>query len=193
MHEGLNNPNNFNSKSTLGDGKKGEEKVLVAHNVDNWGTYSKFSVTKLINPEGVDKAVLTQSLLRMASSTSHVNAITANENTNLTESEERYRSLKQNSNSSININRTNLPTTYLDVVNVKNVHSPRNPSGFTSGTPVETISTTTTKKTVSSSSTSSHFLTSHSAVPVNHGSRVAAAPSFHPGNNVNNIHVTRQF
>jgi len=193
MHEGLNNPNNFNSKSTLGDGKKGEEKILIAHNVDNWGTYSKFSVTKLINPEGVDKAVLTQSLLRMASSTSHVNAITANENTNLTESEERFRSLKQGSNSSLNINRGNLPTTYLDVVNVKNIQSPRNHTNFTSGTPVETISTTTTKKTVSSSSTSSHFLTSHSTVPANHGSRVAAGPSFHSGNNINNIHVTRQF
>ncbi len=199
MHEGLNNPNNFNSKSTLGEAKKsGEEKLLVAHNVDNWGTYSKFSVTKLINPEGVDKAVLTQSLLRMASSTSHVNAITAtaensgSSSNNLTESEERYRSLKQNSNSSININRSNLPTTYLDVVNVKNVHSPRHHAG---GAPVETISTTTTKKTVSQSSTSSHFLTSHSAIPVNHGNRVVAATtapgsSFHQGNN---IHVTRQF
>ncbi len=44
-------------------------KVLVADNVENWGAYSKFSVTKLINPEGVDKAVLTTSLLRLATST----------------------------------------------------------------------------------------------------------------------------
>jgi hypothetical protein len=45
-----------------------DHKVLVADSVANWGAYSKFSVTKLINPEGVDKAVLTTSLLRLASS-----------------------------------------------------------------------------------------------------------------------------
>lgn len=61
VHEGL---NKFASSG---------EKILVAHNVDNWGTYSKYSVTKLINPDGVDKAVLTQSLLRLASSSNNVN------------------------------------------------------------------------------------------------------------------------
>ncbi len=190
MHEGLNNPSNFNAKSTLGsggaggavDGKNGE-KSIIAHNVDNWGTYSKFSVTKLINPEGVDKAVLTQSLLRMASSTSHVNAIAAGPM-------DSHDSLKQNSSSTTNLNRANLPTTYLDVVNVKT--SPRG-AGINANPPIETISTTTTKKTVSSSSSSSHFLTTHSAVPVSHhvSSTRVSGPTFQSSNN--NIHVTRQF
>lgn len=48
-------------------------KIIVAENIDNWGCYSKFSVTKLINPDGVDKAVLTTSLLRLSSSTNLLN------------------------------------------------------------------------------------------------------------------------
>ena len=46
------------------------EKLLHAENVASWGKYSRFSVTKLINQDGVDKAVLTQSLLKLASSAS---------------------------------------------------------------------------------------------------------------------------
>ena len=183
--------------------------MCVAHNVDNWGTYSKFSVTKLINPEGVDKAVLTQSLLRMASSTSHVNAITGSNDQYQAPSYHQHQQAqtqphylnKQTSASQTNLNqhahlmnqqRANLPATYLDVINVKT--SPR--AGLVP--PIETISTTTTKKTVSSSSSSSHFMTTHSAVPVpgqqqQHHRVTVSGPTFQPGNGSTNIHVTRQF
>ena len=39
---------------------------IIAENIDNWGVYSKYSVTKLINQDGIDKAVLTQTLLRLS-------------------------------------------------------------------------------------------------------------------------------
>lgn len=73
VHEGMNGAK-FSTAAACGN-----EKVLIAHNVDNWGTYSKYSVTKLINPDGVDKAVLTQSLLRLASSSNNVNACGADD------------------------------------------------------------------------------------------------------------------
>ena len=67
---------NFDNKYSSSTTKN--EKILVADNVKNWGKYSKFSVTKLINPEGVDKAVLTQSLLRLSSSSTNVNKLCQN-------------------------------------------------------------------------------------------------------------------
>lgn len=45
---------------------------LIAEHVYNWGVYSKYSVTKLINPEGIDKAVLTQTLLKLSSSSTNL-------------------------------------------------------------------------------------------------------------------------
>jgi hypothetical protein len=45
---------------------------LIADEIDNWGVYSKYSVTKLINPEGIDKAVLTQTLLRLSASSNNI-------------------------------------------------------------------------------------------------------------------------
>lgn len=98
VHEGL------NKSSFTGTG----EKIIVAHNVENWGTYSKYSVTKLINQDGVDKAVLTQSLLRLASSSNNVNALPGLEidNSQCQSNMDIQRRLKTNSKSSTNLNNT---------------------------------------------------------------------------------------
>jgi hypothetical protein len=73
MYESMNNKDQLRDRPDFVNSKNLKERVIVADNIDNWGVYSKFSVTKLINQEGVDKAVLTQSLLRLASSTSQLN------------------------------------------------------------------------------------------------------------------------
>ena len=44
----------------------------VANDIENWGVYSKYSVTKLINTDGIDKAVLTQTLLRLSTASSNI-------------------------------------------------------------------------------------------------------------------------
>ena len=54
---------------------------FIADEVQNWGLYSKFSLTKLINAEGVDKAVLTQTLLSLSKSSHELNVPLVEETT----------------------------------------------------------------------------------------------------------------
>ena len=190
MHEGLNKTNQFNSNPSAATRSCTEngEKSIVAHNVENWGTYSKFSVTKLINPEGVDKAVLTQSLLRLASSTNNLNAIASSNECQQT------RQTKQNSTSTHNLcNNKN----YIEIqTNGCNKPQKLVPCVSYAPAPVnETIRTTTTKTVTSTSSSSSahhhhHQSSSHQAIPV---SLVRAQPAVVDACNSTSVHVTRQF
>jgi hypothetical protein len=189
MHEGLNKANNFNSNPSAATRSCTEngEKSIVAHNVENWGTYSKFSVTKLINPEGVDKAVLTQSLLRLASSTNNLNAITSSNDCQQT------RQTKQNSTSTHNLcNNKN----FIEI-QTNGCNKPQKLVPCVSYAPVpanETIRTTTTKTVTSTSSSSAHHhhqsSSSHQAIPV---SLVRAQPAVVDACNSTSVHVTRQF
>lgn len=45
---------------------------IIANDIENWGVYSKYSVTKLINSDGIDKAILTQTLLRLSTASSNI-------------------------------------------------------------------------------------------------------------------------
>jgi len=191
MYEGVNTnsskPVNVNNSMTESFKPKdkfvsdGNEKILIATNIDNWGTYSKFSVTKLINPDGVDKAVLTQSLLRLASSTSNVNITSPREsspsqqqqqNINISRADKQEQGQGNNSyyyNRSVsnnNMNRQQRPGSHYEQ------YSPRNIT--------ETVSKKTTRTVETSSS--SHLTTMTSA-PYCVESNVL------PGS----VHVTRQF
>ena len=163
MHEGLNKSNNnssiFKSNSN--------EKNIIASNIDNWGTYSKFSVTKLINPEGVDKAVLTQSLVRLATSTNNVNVISPKEIKEI--SEQQTASVSSDYYQTKNNVVNNKNSANYEVVNSKN-NSNNNQGGnyvttirnvFPSSEAISTTTTTTTKK--SSSSTMHHQQTMQSS------------------------------
>ncbi len=149
----------------------GTEKILIATNIDNWGTYSKFSVTKLINPDGVDKAVLTQSLLRLASSTSNVNAASPRASSPRQLQQPAHQANNSyyynRSVSNSNLSRPQRPSSHYEQ------YSPRNVS--------ETVSTKTTKTTETSSS-SSHLTTITSAP-------YCGESNLLPGT----VHVTRQF
>lgn len=159
----------------------GNEKIIIASNIENWGTYSKFSVTKLINPDGVDKAVLTQSLLRLASSTSNVNVSSPREsspNMSMSHSNKQHQHQQQSNNSSYYYNRA-ISNTNLNKPQASNYYeqySPRNHQQSTS----ETVSTKKTTKTETSSM--SHLTTMSSAPYIVDASHL-------PGN----VHVTRQF
>lgn len=153
----------------------GNEKIIIATNIENWGTYSKFSVTKLINPEGVDKAVLTQSLLRLASSTSNVNVSSPREsspNMSLTHKQHQHQAT---GNSSYYYNRavsnSNLSQRPAQTPSYYEQYSPR----------TETVSSSTKKttRTTEHSNSMSHLTT------------MSSAPYAVDGNK--NAHVTRQF
>jgi hypothetical protein len=73
----------FNHNKIQNELNSTNTKVLIANNVQNWGSYSKFSVTKLVNADGVDKAVLTTSLLRLAGAESTRTAIATKSASNL--------------------------------------------------------------------------------------------------------------
>lgn len=192
MYESVNKPSNSGVTESFKPKDKfvsdGNEKILIATNIDNWGTYSKFSVTKLINPEGVDKAVLTQSLLRLASSTSNVNIASprdaspsTNSNNKIQSNNSSYYYNRAISNSNnINKYRTDNENSLKQTIphhskpnSYYEQYSPRTQSS-------ETISTKTTKKTESSSS--SHITTMTSAPYIVDSNTL-------PGN----VHVTRQF
>lgn len=187
MYEGVNTKSsnvtmteNFKPKDKFVS--DGNEKILIASNIENWGTYSKFSVTKLINPDGVDKAVLTQSLLRLASSTSNVNVASPRESSPNTTSLSAKQQSGPNSNSSYYYNRAVSNNNLIRSNGQKNgssyyeQYSPRSNQHSS-----ETISRTT-KMTETTSSSSSHMTTLTSAPYVVETNTL-------PGN----VHVTRQF
>lgn len=154
----------------------GNEKIIIATNIENWGTYSKFSVTKLINPDGVDKAVLTQSLLRLASSTSNVNVSSPRESSpNMSLTHKQQHQQQSSSNSSYYYNRavsnSNLSQRPAQTPSYYEQYSPR----------TETVSSSTKKttRTTEHSNSMSHLTTMSSAPYVVDGSH--------------NAHVTRQF
>ena len=203
MYEGLNKSATSSSVAETFKPKEkfvsdGSEKILIAANIENWGTYSKFSVTKLINPDGVDKAVLTQSLLRLASSSSNVNIVSPRESSPNQHGKQANSSYYYNrAVSSNNVSKTR-PVNELNVKpaaaaaavhkstlsssasssNYYNQYSPRSSSMQPAS---ETITTTTTKKTETTSS-SSHLTTISSSAP--YIIENVAPP---------NVHVTRQF
>lgn len=202
VHEGLNKPN-FTVPSS-------NEKVLIAHNVENWGTYSKYSVTKLINPEGVDKAVLTQSLLRLASSTNNVNtAIPADVDSQLhlqhhqqqhqQNNIDLQRRLKTNSKSSSNLNTRNSLHNLVECINNESTATtaPTTASMRMTLSPCvcpcpEVISTTTTKTSTTTSHESSIMTTTKQvATPC----KVVTANDAmsRPMPPMVNINLTRQF
>ena len=194
MHEGLNKASQFSSSpsaatTTTRSCTENGEKSIVAHNVDNWGTYSKFSVTKLINPEGVDKAVLTQSLLRLASSTNNLNAIASSNECQQT------RQAKQNSTSTHNLSSNK---NFIEI-QTNGCSKPQKLVPCVSYAPApvnETIRTTTTKTVTSTSSSSAHHhqsSSSHQAIPVSLVSLVRAQPAVVDACNSTSVHVTRQF
>lgn len=205
MYESVNNkPNQITVTDSFQPKDKfitnGNEKILIATNIENWGTYSKFSVTKLINPEGVDKAVLTQSLLRLASSTSNVNlaressspresspSINKNQTSSSSSNNNKNSSYYYNRAISNNNNNNNLNTRYRadNEISLRQVptqqqyydqYSPRSQQSAS-----ESYSTRTTKKTESTSS--SHLTSTLTSTPY------VVDQNILPGN----VHVTRQF
>lgn len=194
MYESVNKPNHSVTESFKPKDKyisDGSEKILIASNIENWGTYSKFSVTKLINPDGVDKAVLTQSLLRLASSTSNVNITSPRDSSpNIKQQQQ-----QQSNNSSYYYNRAisnhnNANNKYRSDneinINHQHQHAPQRPSYYEQYSPrsqhsaSETVSTKTTKKVETSSSSQ---ITTMSSAPYLVESNTL------PGN----LHITRQF
>jgi hypothetical protein len=166
MHDGLNHVHTSSSS---------DEKILVASNVDNWGTYSKFSVTKLINPEGVDKAVLTQSLLRLASSSSNVNALGPGDLIRSAAPHQQQQQVQNGNN-------------HLNVRLVKNSNQPMQRP--------QTETTTTTTTTTTTKSASSHHIRSTSNNNNNkHQSPIHVSHYSTPiqSSSSANVHVTRQF
>jgi hypothetical protein len=202
MHEGLNKSSNTAS-AAAGFRDMPVEKTMVATNIENWGTYSKFSVTKLINPDGVDKAVLTQSLLRLASSSSNVNIISPGDleraSIQQQQQQQHQQQLQQHHLKTAyvgnNRNSGNSSGIYLETVSSgsqqspqsASMYSPRSASYYVQPSANEvTTTTTTTKKSLSSSSSSHQETITQQVYPVNmqqQQQRVA----------VNNPHLTRQF
>lgn len=160
IHDGLNNRPPRPTKSVT-------EKVITAYNVDNWGTYSKFSVTKLINQEGVDKAVLTQSLLKLPSS-NNLNQI---EEIPLPDGSEISRNLRTTSRSTTNLNEL----AGNQMLRARSVSK--------TCCPAETTTTTTTKTTTTSSTQHTTTTTTKNCCPDQ--MLVTAKPPI--------VHVTRQF
>lgn len=169
------------NKSNITD-LSGNEKVIIANNIENWGTYSKFSVTKLINPDGVDKAVLTQSLLRLASSTNNVNVISPRDSSNFSSSMHQEQHIS-NKDSSFYYNQSN-KSKGCSESNLQQIQSAKQPSvvyaqPLSNCYPAtETISTTTTT-TKTQTMSSQHTTTTSSSGAYDSGSTV--------------VHVTRQF
>ncbi|RNA07340.1 hypothetical protein BpHYR1_011732, partial [Brachionus plicatilis] len=140
MHDGLNRPPR--PIKTI-------EKVITAYNIDNWGTYSKFSVTKLINQDGVDKAVLTQSLLKLPSS----NNLSQMEEIPLPEGSELGRNFRTTtSKSTTNLNEL----AGNQMVRARSVSKPCCP---------ETTTTTTTKTTTTSTTQQTTTTTTKNCCP----------------------------
>ena len=184
MHEGLN-------KSNLSD-MSSNEKVIVANNIENWGTYSKFSVTKLINPDGVDKAVLTQSLLRLASSTNNVNVLTSatKDSTNYTNLNQQdakegyYYNNQQQQQHHYQSNRNKAASGSEN--NLQQLQIQKQPIIYSQPTcfpTTETISTTTT--TTKTQTMSSQHTTTTSSTGLHETMTCAPVPTV--------VHVTRQF